>query len=63
MMRGKLRHVSVIAYVIIILLNMQYITNAFNIKQSWAQVPPSAVATVESGKCKSAHECDIRRLC
>ena len=47
MMRGKLRHVSVIAYVIIILLNMQYITNAFNIKQSWAQVPPSAVATVD----------------
>ena len=26
---------------------MQYITNAFNIKQSWAQVPPSAVATVD----------------
>ena len=26
---------------------MQYITNAFNINYSWAQVPPLAVATVD----------------
>ena len=42
---------------------MQYITNAFNIKQSWAQVPPSAVATVDQASVNERHECDIRRLC
>ena len=32
---------------LIILLNMQYISNAFSVNYSWAQVPPLAVATVE----------------
>src|SRR6476620_2607416 len=47
MMRGKLRHLTATAYILIILLNMQYITNSFNFNYSWAQVPPLAVATVD----------------
>src|SRR6476619_5664049 len=47
MMRGKLRHLTAMAYILIILLNMQYITNSFNFNYSWAQVPPLAVATVD----------------
>ena len=47
MMRGKVRHISAMAYILIILLNMQYIANAFNFNYSWAQVPPLAVATVD----------------
>ena len=47
MMRGKVRHLSAMAYILIILLNMQYIANAFNFNYSWAQVPPLAVATVD----------------
>src|SRR6476469_6923043 len=52
MMRGKLRHLSAMAYLLIILLNMQYISNAFNVNYSWAQVPPLAVATVDQASVK-----------
>ena len=47
MMRGKLRHLSAMVYMLIFLLNMQYISNAFNVNYSWAQVPPLAVVTVD----------------
>src|SRR6476620_4948562 len=52
MMRGKLRHLTATAYILIILLNMQYITNSFNFNYSWAQVPPLAVAIVDQPSVK-----------